>query len=196
MSHTDRRYVTPGRRDPGWRPLLRYLPVLVWPDPRAWSWWLRRRGEPLIVIVRATVASSAVFYLIVLAVLLWLDLDARRSTAPHGGGASAPVLLALDAAAVIAGQWWSRRPISCGDQDALKLAFRSRFLVGVAFVNAGVLFGFVAAFLVSALWPYLVGMGLGLVGTASVAPTNARVRRRADELARAGCAGALQEVLF
>lgn len=185
-----------GRQDPGWRPLLRYLPVLVWPDPRAWSWWLRRRGEPHIVILRATVTSMAGFYVVALAILVWLDLDAQRRSTPAAEGAWALALVVLCPAASVAGLWWSRRPMSCGGPEELKQAFSSRHLLPIAFISSGLLTAFVATFLLSRLWPYLIGMIFGLVGIALTAPTAGRMQRRAEELARAGCPGRLQDALF
>lgn len=84
----------------------------------------------------------------------------------------------------------------CGGPVDLANAYTTILFVNIAFVEAAGVLGLVAAFIADALWPYLVGMAVALVGFVVIAPTRARIQRLDSRLSARGCDQSLRTGLF
>ena len=105
-----------------------------------------------------------------------------------------PIGLAATSLASLAGVLWARsQPMDTSSMA--KLAYRAAFFMGTAFAQTAALFGFVAVFFVSQLWPYLVGLPVSLIGLALVAPTRRDLERRQQQITAAGSPLELREAL-
>lgn len=98
--------------------------------------------------------------------------------------------------AVAGGSFARRRPLTCDTPDGLANQYRTAFFIGVALVDSAALLGFVASFLVSAVWPYLVALVPTAIGFALFAPTRARLEAVDRELQASGCQHSLRAGLF
>lgn len=179
------------RPDPGWgRPLRRFLPFIIIPVlvvKRSSS------DEQRIVQLRTAFLAfvGALFALLaVLAVLFPFTTD----------GPVDPVVYAL--VAIGPATWaaipWTRNKLLgfCGPPSQLAGAYVTGLFINIAFIESAALFGFVAAFLADALWPYAVGMAVALVGFAAIAPTAQRIRDLDERLSTRGCAHSLRTGLY
>lgn len=66
-------------------------------------------------------------------------------------------------------------------------SYRKSFFLGVALAELVALVAFVASFVVSAGWLYLLGAAFSAVGFAWLAPTTRNLAHRQEDLSRAGC---------
>lgn len=177
--------------DPGWgKPLRRFLPFVLMP-----ALITRRRadGEPEIVVLRTAFLAfvAALFgFLTVLLVLFPLTSDGPTDPLVH-------VLVGVGPFTLAAVPWARRRLLdACAPPAELADSYRTSVFLAIAFVESAALFAFVATFLAEAVWPYLVGMSVSLIGFAAIAPTTGRVRTLDEDLARRGCQHSLRAALF
>ncbi|MDP9021118.1 MAG: hypothetical protein M3N57_00155, partial [Actinomycetota bacterium] len=93
---------------------------------------------------------------------------------------------------------WARRRLLdfCGTPSELAGTYTSNVLLSIAFVESAALSGFVATVLAEAVWPYLVGMLVALVGFSALAPTSGRIRNLDESLSTRGCRHSLRVGLF
>jgi hypothetical protein len=145
-------------------------------------------------VARRMVATVASALVAVVAVAFVLDLP-DGAAGPSGSGVALG-LVAVGAAAGAGGVVWARRrPLPCGDVDALRAAFVTSVLLGAAFAETPALVGFVATFLVGAPWPALAGAVVAGLLLWLVAPSDREVARREAALVAAGCGTSLTAAL-
>ena len=98
-------------------------------------------------------------------------------------------------AALICVQWALHRKLEVSSPAACAASYRTNWFMGVAFANIAALFGFVGAFVTQLLWIYGIGLAFALVGFAMVAPTDAAIQRKDDQLAAMGVPYSLRDAL-
>lgn len=113
--------------------------------------------------------------LLALLVALWLALDGQVT-----GSMDEPlpwILLTTGTLGCVAGLRFARTsPLRAGNLDEFIALHRSATFVGVAAAELPALLGFVASFVIGAMWPYLVGLVPAAFGIASLLPTRERLR--------------------
>lgn len=176
--------------DPGWGTAVRkFLPFILMPVLIT----KLRSDEPPVVLLRAAFLAFVAALFGFLAVLLMLFPLTTASPTD-------PVVYALVAVGplTLAAIPWARgrATAECAPPSELAQAYTTSVFLSIAFTESAALFGFVATFLAEALWPYLIGMLVSLVGFAAIAPTTARLGKLDAELSRRGCQHSLRTGLF
>ncbi|MDP9022092.1 MAG: hypothetical protein M3N57_05205, partial [Actinomycetota bacterium] len=151
--------------DPGWRQAVRRLlpfflmPVLVTKKSSS--------DEPRIVVLRTVFLAFVVGlfgFLIVVSVLFPLTSAGRVEAVVYA-------LVGVGPLTLTAIPWARRRLLDfCGTPSELAGTYTNSVFLSIAFVESAALSGFVATFLAEAVWPYLVGMLVALVGFSALAP--------------------------
>jgi F0F1-type ATP synthase membrane subunit c/vacuolar-type H+-ATPase subunit K len=180
--------------DPGWPGGSRVLLGMV---PFAGPLLFRRAFDPSsappITMLRGillTVVSALPLLLAVLVFALPAELGGTEDPAVW-------VLLGAGTAAAIGGGLFARRRVpTCGGPTEMAGEFRATFFVGVAMAESAALLGFVASFLVSAIWPFVVGLVPSAIGFTLFAPTRARIAANEQQLRAAGCPHSLADALY
>lgn len=178
-------------RDPGWgKAIRRAAPVIL--IPFLWPLALRPRpdveGLTGIRILYLHFAWALVMFLVVLLFI-------------HPWAADAPpvslvaFLLGTCGFAFIGFSWSWRKPIEGTTQDAVAGSYRTIFFLQMAFAQAAALFGFVSTFLIGAVWPYLVGLGVSAIAFWMMAPARRELDRRQQQLTLQGSGVSLIDAL-
>lgn len=181
--------------DPGWRPALARLwrnliPFLNLRDLRK-SQSDQPPGITGLRRIFVSFASALLLFLVVLVTIFPPEQAARTSGAGVAIGVLVGGMMALAAALAV-----RRRTLTCQDVTGLVRSYVQLVFLRIAFAQAPALFGFVGAFLVEALWPYLLGLALSAAGYAAAAPTASDIRRHDQELMAAGCPHSLRAGLY
>jgi hypothetical protein len=79
------------------------------------------------------------------------------------------------------------RPLDCSNEGKLVATYRARFFLRVAYAEVVALFGFVGAFITSAVWLYYFSLLCAAVGFARLAPTTSNLGRDQQALSAGGC---------
>jgi len=79
------------------------------------------------------------------------------------------------------------KPLDCTDDLRLATTYRQRFFLRIAFAEAAALYGFVGYFLISAWWPYPVGVATAAIGFTRAAPTSRHLARDQELLNERQC---------
>lgn len=176
--------------DPGWGTAVRrFLPFVLMPALVT----KLRSDQPPVVLLRAAFLAFVTALFGFLVVLLFLfPLTAA--------GPTDPIVYALVAVGplTLAAIPWARGRVTgaCAPPSELAQAYSTSVFLSIAFAESAALLGFVASFLADALWPYVTGMLVSLVGFAAIAPTAGRLEKLDAELSRRGCQHSLRAGLF
>jgi hypothetical protein len=171
--------------DPGWRPTIAVLLLLV-PVAQFWYlfWYLRRQrsGDPLVLL-------RSVFLSFSIALVAFGVVLARIGDLPNGPVVPwLPFIIAVSVISVIGLHLMMRRPLACASETTLARSYRSRFFTTIALTEYVALFAFVFTFLGSPAWLYDAAAVFVLIRFwTTSAPTRSALQRDQDELNARGC---------
>ena len=171
--------------DPGWGPAIRRGPFIVLlPFAHIRTMYtLRKGGVDGLTVLRMLFLHFLFALLLFLVVLVLVLGEEEPKPIPGWMAVAFPVVLV----GCLAGVAWARaRPLVVSDETSLAGSYRTVFFLGVAYAEAAALFGFVGVFLVDRLTPYLIGLGVAVVGLTLIAPTRANIERRQREITAQG----------
>jgi hypothetical protein len=138
---------------------------------------------------------SLAFCAALLALLLVLVLT-LQGTDPKPVPSFAPFAVLVAGALGLIGVLFLRsRPLDGASSFALAVSYRTTFFLGMACSEAPALLGFVMAMIYRRLWLYAIGMAVGFVGFALMAPTRSELDRRQGALSAGGSALDLRAAL-
>lgn len=180
--------------DPGWRPILRRLPlVLIFPAILFWRAFRHQRTGPHILALRAIFLAYLMGIIYILSVLP--QVLPLRGT----GGQMIPAIVLLCAGSVVTivgTQLVCRYSLPCKNEATLRATYGVISFIGIACAEAAAMSGFIAGFIVGGFGPYLVGLVVSLIGFLMVAPTRRAVHRRDRQLASRDCGASLRNALY
>lgn len=182
-------------QDPGWWPAFRgswrmLIPFLSVRDMRR-SQSSETPGVTGLRRIFVAFAFALLLFLYVLIVIFPLGQPAESDGTAVGIG----VLLG-GIVTVAAGITLRRRSLDCQETAGLVSSYVQLMFLRIAVAQAPALFGFVGAFLVGGIWPYLLGLGFSAVGYTAAAPTASDIRRHDQELVAGGCPHSLRTGLY
>jgi len=148
----------------------------------------QRDGLSTIRLIFAMFIASMVLIGVVLFAIL-------SSAQPKDAGAVPWLVAAAGVASVVTVQWSRRRPLDTSSAAKLAATYRTYWFMGLAFAQTAGTFGFVGAFVVNRWWIFAEGFVFSAVGWISIAPTDAALGRKDDELAAAGVPYSLRQSL-
>ncbi|WP_052664561.1 hypothetical protein [Nitriliruptor alkaliphilus] len=150
-------------------------------------------GQPMVMVLRQLLIM---FWLAIVGLGVVVHFTFRDGTETTDGSV-AWALLAVGGLMSLAGAGVARRrPLACGEPGALAAQYRVTFFIGVAFAEMAALLGFVAAFTISAAWPYYVGLVTSAIAFSLFIPTRSRLAAVDRELQARGCPHSLRAALY
>ena len=144
--------------------------------------------RPLWSLFRAFL-TGLLFFLVV--VLLVLDTGGPSD----GPGWFAYVLGGGSFVGVLGVFYAKSRPLDLSSAEAVARSFRSAGVLGMAFAEGPALLGFMGAFIVEELWPYLVGLAVSVACLGVMAPMGREIDRRQQQITAQGSPLSLRHAL-
>jgi hypothetical protein len=182
-----------GSDDPGWRPIIRRLPILFVPV----IGFLRfNRGRPRDHLLE--------FRLIFIGVVgaLWLFLYGLFFIVPSDRWWKTdrvPWFLAVVIGIGILGQIriraLRRGQLDLSSEERLAASFKTKVFIGFGSAEIAALAAFVGTFLMHALWICPIGLAFSTVGFVRVGPTKREIARRQRQIADQGSTLSLLDAL-
>jgi hypothetical protein len=146
--------------------------------------------------VSALARARLVFWTIVAFVVLLIVLAFAIPTETRQGFDWLTAFVAVyGAAAAGVVRWVGRRPLRATDASALAKAYAGRVMLCAAIAETPVAIGFAGTLVAGVPWPALLGGAWGLAALSFVAPTDADLERRQQELTASGSTLSLREAL-
>jgi hypothetical protein len=106
------------------------------------------------------------------------------------------VPVALGAGGIAAALWVRRHHFLLGTEPRhVAMQYQQQMILGIAFAELPALVSWVVCFLLSARWPYVIGLAFSLTGMALVAPTRSDIDRKQQQLRERGSANLGQALL-
>lgn len=174
-------------QDPGWKPAMTGL----WRALMPWLGFRAGRGKSTIVVLRAIWLSMLVSWA---GFALVLDFVSEGSLSSRPRWVS-PLVAGLACTEIGQLLWLRARPLSLDGEAALAASYAQLSLIGFAFTNTAVLFGFVGFFLGGGMLAFLVGIPFGLAGFMIMAPTRSNLDRSQRRIRERGSALSLLTAL-
>ena len=169
-----------------------------WEEARTGAWKLLTPGgartishrKSVLIATRTYAAGAALQFLGLGAFLALLSHDLRATQGMLAVAALGSFDLFLIAL-------FRSRKLPLEDPKALSAVFAQTFMIGFAFAEAAVLFGFIGLFIArrGQLLIYLTGAAFGLAGVGMIAPTRGRLARLQKRLEARGSSLSILEVL-
>lgn len=166
--------------DPGWRSSFKVMIPYV--GPRLAAKHHRAPIEMTRSLFLAFVSAWALFAW----VLAFLPLDEES---PLAGTVAAGIVVAIGILSVVGGLAFIP-PLDCASPEALLGSWRNRMFLRLLSAEVPAIAGFVLAFQVGSIWPYLLAAPFALVGFVRVAPTTGSFARDVTALQARPCAHA------
>lgn len=105
------------------------------------------------------------------------------------------VVAVFGAMALAAARWVAARPLDASGHDELAASFVRATIGGAALAEAPALLGAVGSMITGDPWPALIGGAWSIVAFSFVAPTEATLARREEQLRAQGSLYSLREAL-
>ena len=180
--------------DPGWRRSLVGLILLV---PGISLVLAQRRagqvdGLVLLRTVYLSFVSALAAIAIVIAVILGIPAEPETS---QSVGVATIIVVVVGLVSLLGVRQFSNRALGCSSEEDLAENYRKSFFLGLALAELAALVAFVASFVVSAGWLYLLGAAFSAIAFVWLAPTIGHLARRQENLSRAGCEFSLRAAI-
>ena len=166
--------------DPGWRSSFR---VLI---PFVGLQLIQKHPRAQVETTRARFLVFVTAWLLFAWVLWFIELEADD---PLSDAVAAGIVIAVGMGSIV-GALLLIPPLSCASPVALVTSFHTRLFLRLLSAEVPVIVGFVLAFQVGSIWPYLLAAPFALVGFVRAAPTTGSFTRDVADLQARPCAHA------